>query len=135
MLNLAPAYFVVNYSDANCIVNKAATFLSFPISFIKCVGARSREPKWEAGLRFPCLASRRKGSLAWNPGKTGRLVPAPELQEEDVGGVMPHSLGSLHFSPLSHSQQSVYIPPARATDHGDILPGGLSWRKTCLNVA
>lgn len=41
MLNIAPAYFVVNYSDVNCIVNKAATFLSFPIIFIKCVGVGS----------------------------------------------------------------------------------------------
>lgn len=61
MLNIAPTYFVVNYSDVNCIVNKAATFLSFPIILIKCVGAGSREPKWEAGLRLPYLASRMKG--------------------------------------------------------------------------
>lgn len=43
VLNIAPAYFVVNYSDVNCIVNKAATFLSFPIILIKCAGAGSQE--------------------------------------------------------------------------------------------
>lgn len=31
VLNIALAYSLVNYSDVNCIVNKAATFLSFPI--------------------------------------------------------------------------------------------------------
>lgn len=48
-LNIAPAYFVVNYSDVNCIVNKAATFLSFPIIIIKCAGAGSREPSGKLG--------------------------------------------------------------------------------------
>lgn len=63
MLNIAPAYFVVNYSDVNCIVNKAATFLSFPIIFIKCVGAGRREQKSrvETRLRLPCMTSEMKG--------------------------------------------------------------------------
>lgn len=43
MLNIAPDYFLVNYSDVNCTVNKAATFLSLPIIVIKCVGTGSRE--------------------------------------------------------------------------------------------
>lgn len=63
----------------------------------------------------------------WSPPQNSRV--------EDVGRIMPHSLGSLHFSPLTHPQQTVYIPPARAANYGDILPGGLSWRKMCLNVA
>lgn len=56
VLNIALAYFVVNYSDVNCIVNKAATFFSFPIIVIKCAGAGSGEPKQQAGLRLPRLA-------------------------------------------------------------------------------
>lgn len=39
--------------------------------------------------------------------------PAQNPRVED-GGVMPHSLGSLHFSPLSHPQQTVYIPPSKS---------------------
>ena len=40
--NIAPADFVVNYSDVNCIVNKASTFLSFPTPLMKCVRVAGR---------------------------------------------------------------------------------------------
>lgn len=107
MLNIAPAYFVVNYSDVNCIVNKAATFFSFPIIVIKCAGAGSREPKQQAGLRLPCLASGMKGSVvgSW-PGIRVRQEgwsPAQNSRVEDVGEVnsiqpaFPHFL--LSFPP------------------------------------
>lgn len=109
VLNIAPAYFVVNYSDVNCIVNKAATFLSFPIILIKMCGCRepgegSKEPKWESGWRLQCLASRMKepagGRKMW--------VPSPGLQ----GGRYWWGLHHTAWIPLPvpspfHPQQAV----------------------------
>lgn len=87
------SFFVVNYSDVNCIVNKAATFLSFPIIFIKCAGAGS----WEKGAesqsgkldRGPVFDSITKGAW-WTPGlepeRGGRLWFPAQNSRMGVGG-------------------------------------------------
>jgi hypothetical protein len=66
VLNIALAYFLVNYSDVNCIVNKAAaTFPSFPIIIIKCVGAEGKRGQGteSQSWRLKFLASRMKGPM------------------------------------------------------------------------
>lgn len=108
VLNLAPAYFVVNYSDVNCIVNKASTFLSFPISVIKCVGAGLRGAKVGSWVEAAVFGFQNEGPVKAWPGIWVRQEdwsPPRNSRVEDGGGVMAHSLGYLHFSPLS-------LPPA-----------------------
>lgn len=147
MLNIAPAYFIVNYSDVNCIVNKAATFLSFPIILINCGCGeqRGRERQWkakvEAWLRLPRVSANPRGVVDTWPGIPLRQeapVPSPELQGGYWGGgggvkaTKPVCLTLLFAIP----NKLLRFLPARAANHGRILIlWGLSGKEKHVNVA
>lgn len=82
MLNIAAAYFVVNYSDVNCIVNKSATFSFLSNYLYKMCWCREQAAKAGSWVEAPGFGFSSEGPiggrLVWTQSETGRLVPSPE---------------------------------------------------------